>query len=260
MSVYSYGDNSYQMGTSPSLLFRSLLPEVPRGTPLETAWLNAKGLSSKQVAQLAAAGWLQRIGHGTYVLPGDKLDRDASLALLARGTPGLHVGSKTALAWRGVRHNIAARERLSLWGDKPTTLPAWFTTTFPAGYQATHLFDAALTSATSLAPLPGGHPDVWVSTPERALLELLSDVGKTQGLEEARHLVESARSLRMKVLDELFSHLTRIKVVRLAHAIATELDLPWADLAQSHSQRLGGGQRWVSTTKLGDRLNLKRPQ
>jgi len=248
------------MESSPSFLFRKLLSEAPRGTPLETTWLNARGLSSKQVAQLAAAGWLQRLGRGTYVLPGDKLDRDASLALLASANPGLHVGSKTALAWRGVRHNLAAQERLSLWGDKPTTLPAWFTATFPADYQATHLFDAAVSSSTGLAPLPGGHPDVLVSTPERALLELLSDVGKTQGLEEARHLAESARSLRMQVLDELFAHLTRIKVVRLAHVVATELDLPWADLAQTHSQRLGGGQRWVSTTRSGDRLNLKRPK
>jgi hypothetical protein len=64
----------------------------------------------------------------------------------------------------------------------------------------------------------------------------------------------------MQVLDELFAHLTRIKVVRLAHVVATELDLPWADLAQTHSQRLGGGQRWVSTTRSGDRLNLKRPK
>ena len=248
------------MQTSPSFIFRKLLPDVPRGTPIETAWLNARGLSSKQVAQLAAAGWLQRLGRGTYALPGDKLDRDASLALLARGNPGLHVGSKTALAWRGIRHNLAARERLRLWGDKPMPIPAWFTATFPADYQATHLFDAALPSSTGLTPLPGGHPKVLVSTPERALLELLSDVGKTQGLEEARHLVESTRSLRRQVLDKLLAHVTRIKVARLAHDIATELGLPWADLAQTHSQRLGGGQRWVLTTKEGDRLNLNRPK
>ena len=44
-----------------------------------------------------------------------------------------------------------------------------------------------------------------VSTPERALLELLSDVGKGQELEEARHLVESARTLRQPVLEELLA-------------------------------------------------------
>lgn len=181
------------------------------------------------------------------------------MARLAEIVPGLHVAGKTALAWRGVRHNLAVKERLTLWGDKPTTLPAWFTTAFPAHYQATHLFDAKFDAQVGLAPLPAGRPDVLVSTPERAVLELLSDVGKGQELEEAKHLQESARTMRRPVLDDLLAHLTRIKVARLAHALADELELPWRDLARHHSERLGGGLRWVSTTKTGERLNLKRP-
>lgn len=247
------------MDVSPTFLFRRLLPEAPRGTPLTAQWLQTQGLKGAQIGRLAEAGWLKRVRHGIYVLPGDELDRDASLASLSRYLPGLHVASKTALSWRGVRHNLACHERLNLWGDKAIVLPRWFTDTFPASYQTTHLFDSGLPTATGLAPLPGGHPDVRVSTPERAILELLSDVGKGQGLEEARHLVDGARSLRLDVLDELLAHLTRIKVARLAHTIAQELELPWAELARQHSERLGGGRRWVLTTRAGDRLDLKRP-
>ena len=68
------------------------------------------------------------------MLPGDTLTRDGSLAYLSTQTPGFHVGSKTALAWRGVSQNIAFREHLSLWGDTPRRLPEWFTQRFPAGY------------------------------------------------------------------------------------------------------------------------------
>jgi len=221
--------------------------------------LRERGFSAKQVAQLAEAGWLQRLGHGVYVLPGDHLNRDASLAQLATLIPGLHVAGKTALAWRGVRHNLAVREQLILWGDKSATLPAWFTAMFPANYEATHLFDEGLNPNVGIAPLSGERVEVPLSTPERALLELLSDVGQGQELEEARKLLESTRLLRRPVLDELLSHLKRIKVARLAHALAEELELSWADLARRHSERLGGGRRWVSTTKSGERLNLKRP-
>lgn len=226
---------------------------------MATTWLQARGFTAKQVARLAQDGWLERLGHGVYILPGDQLNRDASLAHLAASLPGLHVAGKTALAWRGVRHNLATKERLILWGDKVAALPAWFTSAFPANYQSTHLFDEGLEAHAGLAPLPGARADMPVSTPERALLELLSDVGKGQELEEARHLVESARTLRLPVLDELLSHLKRIKVARLAHTLAEELELSWADLARRHSERLGGGSRWVSTTKSGERLNLKRP-
>jgi Transcriptional regulator, AbiEi antitoxin, Type IV TA system/Transcriptional regulator, AbiEi antitoxin N-terminal domain len=226
---------------------------------MPTAWLQERGFNAKQVARLAQDGWLTRLGHGVYILPGDQLNRDASIARLAESMPGLHVAGKTALAWRGVRHNLAVKEQLILWGDRASTLPTWFTSAFPADYQATHLFDPGLDAHAGVAPLPGGRPDVPVSTPERALLELLSDVGKGQELEEARHLVESARTLRPVVLDELLSHLKRIKVARLAHALAEELELSWVDLARKHSERLGGGSRWVSTTRSGERLNLKRP-
>jgi hypothetical protein len=224
------------MGSSPSVIFRKALTSLPRGTPLSTQLLAERGLSAKQVARLAEGGWLRRLGRGVYLLPGDELNRDAALAWLGQQVPGLHVAGKTALAWRGVRHNLAFKERLVLWGDASATLPDWFTTAFTATYQATHLFDDTLPQSVGLAPLPGGRSDLLVSEPERAVLELLSDVGKTQGLEEARHLVEGTRALRLD-----------------------ELGLPWAALARRHSERLGGGLRWVSATKTGERLNLKPP-
>ncbi len=251
--------NSRMRRTTPKNLFRDLLSDMPRGSPLSTAWLQERGLTAKQVARLAADGWLQRLGRGLYLLPGDVLSREASLAQLAKTLPGLHVAGKSALSLRGIRHNLPFKEHLILWGEAPGTVPDWFTASFPASYQATHLFDATLAPSTGIAPLPSGHPDVWVSTPERALLELLSDVGKGQGLEEARHLVEAARTLRVPVLDELLAHLQRIKVVRLASTMAQELGLPWADLARRHSARMGGGARWVSASPAGERLNLKRP-
>lgn len=247
------------MGASPSVLFRQALASLPRGTPLSTQLLQDRGLTAKQVGRLAESGWLRRLGRGVYLLPGDELNRDATLAWLASQVPGLHVAGKTALGWRGVRHNLAFKERIVLWGDASATLPAWLTTAFSATYQATHLFDDALAPDLGLSPLPGGRSDVLVSVPERAMLELLSDVGRSQGIEEARHLVESVRLLRMDVLDTLMAHLKRIKVARLAHTFADDLGLPWAALARRHSERIGGGRRWVSATRTGERLNLKRP-
>ncbi len=247
------------MPTTPSLLFRKLLPEIPRGTPLTSGWLSERGLNAQQVARLAQSGWLTRLGRGAFLLPGDQLDRDAALAWLATEIPGLHVAGKSALAWRGVRHNLAVKERVVLWGDRPITLPHWFSAAFPSSYQATHLFDGAMPPDLGVGQLPAGRPDLPVSAPERAILELLSDVGKKQGMEEARHLIEAARSLRMDVLEELLRHLRRIKVARLAHGLADELDLPWKSLARASSERLGGGKRWVAKTRTGERLNLKRP-
>ena len=147
---------------------------------------------------------------------------------------------------------------LTLWGNNSKPLPIWFTERFDCRYQATQLFDSKLRKGFGLQSLPNGRPEVLVSVPERALLELLSDVGKTQSLDEARQLVESLRSLREKILDELLTHTERIKVVRLAEMLAKDLDLPWAALAKKYSRRLGGGARWVAVSKNGERLDLRR--
>ena len=138
-------------------------------------------------------------------------------------------------------------------------MPDWFTQRFPAGDQATQLFDNKLPEAFGLQPLPAGDPRVRVSVPERAMLELLSDVGKMQSLTETRELVEGLPGLREKVLDELLMHTTRIKVVRMAATLASSMKLPWATIATRHSERIGGGARWVAVGRSGERLDLRRP-
>jgi len=153
---------------------------------------------------------------------------------------------------------LPIKEKLSLWALRPVRLPAWFTASFNVHFQVTSLFDDSMPKTLGLQPLPGGRPEILVSTPERAVLELLSDVGKTESLEEATHLVEGLRNLREPVLDELLAHSTRIKVVRLAAALATNAGLPWVPLAQKHSNRLGGGRRWIAVSKSGDRIDLRR--
>ena len=236
--------------------FREALAQLPRGAPLGIELLGAHGITTNRASALARSGWLMRLGRGAYGLPGDTLQRDACLAFLARQVPGLHVAGKTALAWRGVLHNLTYRETVVLWGEQPARLPSWLDRVVHVRYRVAHIFDTDLPTGLGLAPLAGGHPDLLVSAPERALLELLSETGSFEGLEEVRQLVESTRNLRLPLLDELLGHLIRIKVARLAARLASELELPWADLAQHHSRRLGGGRRWVSVGRTGERLDL----
>ena len=245
--------------TTETISFKELLATLPRGEPVSTAALAKHGVSAFRASKLARSGWLVHLGRGVYMLPGDTLTRDGSLAFLSSQIAGLHVGSKTALAWRGVRQNVAFREVVSLWGDKAKRLPDWFTMRFQAHYQATRLFDDKLPANRGLQPLPAGDPRVLVSVPERAMLELFSDIGKQQSLVEARDLVESLSGLREKVLDGLLRHTTRIKVVRVAAAFAAEMKLPWAHVAARHSKRVGGGKRWVAVGRTGERLDLRHP-
>jgi hypothetical protein len=223
---------------------------------LDVVSLKAAGVSSSLASHYVRVGWLARLGRGVFMFPSDTLQMGLTTRFLARRLPGLHVGGKTALAWRGVRHNVGPRERLCLWGERSASLPPWFTRRFPSDYVARTLFGSRLPAGFGLQALPEAPDGPAVSVPERALLELLSDVGVGQGLEEARNIMEGVRSLRLEVLGPLLKQCRRVKVVRLCVQWAEELSLGWAAEARQLAGVRGRG-RWSGQLPDGTTLILK---
>lgn len=166
------------------------------------------------------------------------------------------MGGKTALAWRGVRHNISPQERLILWGTDRAALPEWFKKRFPSRYLANNLFTPNLPVEFGLQPLPQSPNGALVSVPERALLEMLDEVGVKQGVEEARNIMEGVRSVRTEVLETLLKHCLRVKLVLLCVQWANELHLNWASVARSAGKDKLKHRRWVSRLKDGSTLIL----
>lgn len=215
------------------------------------------GVSSALASYYVKTGWLERLGRGVFALQSDAWQLEPCLKFLEARIAGLHVGAKTALAWRRVGHNLSVRQRLSLWGDVPATLPEWFRLRFPADYVVRHLFDNAMPNDYGLQALPESPDGARVAVPERALLEMLSDVGLRQTVEEARNLMEGLASLRVDVLECLLGHCSRVKVTRLCVQWAEELKMPWAASARRAAKSLGATARWSTRMKDGTTLCLK---
>jgi hypothetical protein len=127
---------------------------LPRGVPFDIQAARSKGVSSALAWYYLKTGWLTRLERGVFMFPNDELQRDACLKFIAKRIPGLHVGGKTALAWRGFRHNVPWREQLILWGDVRRDLPEWFTGRFPSRYVSKALFSDKLPAGFGLQPLP----------------------------------------------------------------------------------------------------------
>lgn len=110
--------------------------------------------------------------------------------------------------WPGRESVTTSRfaKRLCYGGQKPYRIPSWVGQHLVYSFQTTSLFDDDLPYDKGLKPLPAGDPEVMVSVPERAILELASDIGKGQSLEEASNLSASLRNLRADVLDEFLGH------------------------------------------------------
>ena len=236
---------------------KTLQTQTKRGGPLDVPTLRAIGVSGSHARNYVQSGWLRSLGRGVFAFPNDTLERDACLNFLGRTFPGLHVAGKTALDWRGVRHNMAFREHLILLGDLSKPLPEWFTSRFSCSYAARHLFTSELPKDFGLEPLPGNPNGPLVSVRERALLELLSEVGLSQGIEEARNITENLFDVREDVMTQLLKCCSRSKVLRLCAQWSEELELNWAPLARAVLDATPHRGRWSSRMRNGGTLVLK---
>jgi hypothetical protein len=130
-------------------------------------------------------------------------------------------------------------------------LPGWFTERFPAEYHRKRLFDERPPKMMNVTPFEKLVDAPLVSAPERAFLELLSEVGVRQPLQEARELAESMYTLRTDVLEDLLKRCSSVKTVRLCLRFGRELSLPWASKLTPARLPIGSNRPWVSRSKDG---------
>ncbi len=241
----------------PKEQIKKLLTTLPRGAPFDTATLAGLGIAPDLAHHYVKSGWLEKLGRGVFMFTGDTLHQDATLGFLAKRIPGLHLAAKTSLARHGFRHNVAQDEVTILWSDRPNALPEWFQNRFPSRYSTLRLFDEDLPPGFGISTLPDNPDGPHVSEPERALLEMLSEVGVHQEVDEARNIMEGVRQLRTVRLAKLLSACRMVKAARLCVVWAEELGLPWAAKAREAAKGKMGTGRWVGRFKDGSTLILK---
>ena len=228
-----------------------LYSRVRPGSPTTTGELATLGVSADLAVHYVRAGWLTRLARGVYARPDSPVELHPSLRLLERRVKGLPLGGKSALDWHGVRHNVAQQPELQLYGWASGPLPTWFAGRFPSCYHRLRLFDERPDALLRVSRFQRKADGPLVSDPERAVLELLSDVGVRQPIQDARDLLEGTSSLRAAVLQELLERCKQVKTVRLCLTLGRELDLPWASKLDPKRLPTGSAQRWVGRSKEG---------
>lgn len=239
------------MATIKRNLLNQLLARLPAGTPITSEELSDLGISADLAVHYVRGGWLTRLARGVFMRPADTLLLHPSLRLLERRVSGLHVGGKSALEWHGIRHYVPQQTTLHLYGWVAAQLPDWFQQRFPSEYHRKRLFDEQPQSMLHVARFQADDNAPLVSSPERALLELLSEVGVRQSLSEARELTEGTHTLRSSVLVELLKKCTSVKTVRLCLTLGRELSLPWAGKLDPKALPTGSDKPWVSRSSHG---------
>jgi hypothetical protein len=228
---------------------------LPEGLLVNAAWMERHGYSTSLRSQYVSAGWLVQPVRGTFKRPLGELSWQKVVVSLQRllGSD-LVVGGRTALEAQGLSHYLSPTgpSTIHLYGTQPA--PGWLGK-LPLKenfriHRSQVLFKTLANTdglkAGTVREIPG--PSEWpltVSTPERALLELLDDLPRHESFHQVDMLVEGLRSLSPRRLQTLLNDCRSVKVKRLFFWFAERHQHAWLKQIDQTKVNLGTGKRML---------------
>lgn len=255
------------MGAHKSEKLNWLARNLPEGIPVDAAWLRSQGYTANLLRKYEAAHWLEQPAHRVYVRPRGELTwQHVVISLQTLLRRDLVVGGRTALELQGYAHYLRRSEtNIYLYGPKP--LPTWLKD-LSAGVKFIYRNDGKLfrTQRASTAPHrldqqaptdrtrpesilaqpwgPWGWP-LMISSPERAILELLNELPDNETFHQADMLMEGLTTLSPRKLQTLLVDCHNVKVKRLFFFFADRHKHAWLARLDRKSIDLGRGKRML---------------
>lgn len=240
---------------------------LPEGLLVDAAWLSRHGYSTGLRSQYVSAGWLQQPVRRVYQRPRGPVGwQQVVVSLQTLLGRDLVVGGRTALELHGFAHYLQQQATsVYLYGpDKP---PTWLQD-LDVGVRflyrndgrlfrqqrastAPHRLDAETGSIAarpdSIVAQPWG-PWRWpltLSSPERAVLELLDELPDNESFHQADMLMEGLSTLSPARLQTLLGDCRSIKVKRLFFFFADRHKHAWLKRLDRSVIDLGSGKRML---------------
>jgi Transcriptional regulator, AbiEi antitoxin, Type IV TA system/Transcriptional regulator, AbiEi antitoxin N-terminal domain len=241
--------------------------ELPEGILVDTGWLKRHGYSRQLLNHYVHAGWLEQPARGVYRRPRGSLTwQQLVISLQAFLDYPLAVGGRTALELQGYAHYLSHRQsEVHLYGPKPP--PTWLKKlrlevrfeyhndhrlfrkhlVAPELKQLIHSESRPKEREASLTDMAWGPWD-WklvLSSPERAVLELLDQLPKHATFHQVDMLMEGLANLRPRRLQQLLADCKSVKVKRLFFFFAQRHQHAWLKSLKKENFDLGTGKRML---------------
>lgn len=256
------------MGTRKREKLNWLLQHVPEGMFVDAPWLTRQGYSTKLRSKYVAAGWLERPAPRVYRRPRvSPTWEQLVISLQTLLGYDLAVGGRTALELHGFAHYLQqATSEVHLYG--PGKPPAWIGEV-DVGVRFVHHNDRRLfrKELVSTAPhrldvetgreqrarsgsllVQSWGPWSWplvISTPERAILELLDELPDRESFHQADMTMEGLATLSPARLQKLLVDCRSVKVKRLFFHFADRHQHAWLKRLNRKAIDLGKGNRML---------------
>jgi len=241
--------------------------ELPEGLVVDAVWLRQHGYSRQLQNHYVATGRLEQPARGLFRRPRGALTWQAvviSLQTLLLRKP-LTVGGRTALELQGYAHYLPQTQtEVHLYG--PARPPAWLSKlkldarfayhnskklfrNEPVTLSTTNLnWDVtknavAHTDGFTVQPWGQWNWPLTLSTPERAVFELLDELPDRETFQQVDDLFQGLTNLRPDRLKKLLADCKNVKVKRLFFFFADRHKHAWLKRLDKSTFDLGKGNR-----------------
>lgn len=225
-----------------------LLKNWPAGVLLTSKWLKEHGYYKQLIKLYCDNGWLKRVGRGAYSRLNDEVTWQGAVnAMQSQLNLLVHVGGLTALQLYGVTQYLMLDDRnprFYLYNSttKKVDLPRWFQQYFiNCHFEQKKLFESEI----GLSKREVNGVQLSVSSPERAIMEVLMLAPNNITLIHANELMENLDRLRSDVVQQLLETCLSIKVKRLFLYLAEKCNLSCFDNIILEQIDLGSGKRVI---------------
>ncbi len=225
-----------------------LMANWPTGTVYTLAALKKTGHYMQLMERYKKGKWIESVGFGAYKRFSDQIEWYGGVyALQTQLSYNIHPGGKTSLELQGYAHYLSENmKQCVLFGERGQKIPEWFKK-YNWGiniiYKPTQLFPPNF--ATGITDFAHKEFSIKISTPERAIIEMLYLVPNINGFDESYRLMENLTTLRPNILQELLEQCRSIKTRRMFMYMAERADQVWLKKLSTGKINLGSGKRVI---------------
>lgn len=262
--------------------------QLPEGLLVDASWLSKHGYSTALRSHYVSAGWLEQPVRRVYRRRRGSLGwQQTVISLQTLLNYPLIVGGRTALELQGYAHYLSRETtEVHLYGHKPP--PGWLHE-LQVGVRFHYHNDRKLFrnqpitrglsslnwnlktgQGTSADPIhagltvqPWGQWDwpLTLSTPERAVLQLLDELPARESFHQVDKLIEGVSNLSPARLQKLLVDCRNVKVKRLFFFFADRHQHAWLKKLKKEEIDLGKGKRMlVKGGKLNHAYQITVPE
>lgn len=226
-----------------------LMSQWPNSVLLTSKWLKEHGYYKQLIKLYCDHQWLKPVGRGAYARLNDEVTWwGAVKAIQSQLKLSVHVGGLTALQQLyGVSQYLSINYHNPIFYLHNTTeekvaLPKWFEQYFTnCHFEQKKLFQSSI----GLLNKEVNGVQLSVSSPERAILEVIALVPNKITLSYAHELMEGLDRLRGEVVQKLLEACLSIKTKRLFLYLAEKCNLSCFNELNIDQIDLGSGKRVI---------------